>query len=186
MYFRENAGNVSVEQFNASHLDQFQKLLMANLENGKWSDSYCSSLATYVKMFVRWLWESSIIQTFLATYGKLGSRSKRRNPKTFTIDEIKILLAGAKGRTKLFLLLMLNTGANQRDIAELKPSEVNWETGRIIRKRTKTHKRGNVPVVNYKLWQETFDAEAIWQADWRTGTSKRSRKTPAFHRIQRD
>ncbi len=155
--FREIAGKVSVEQFNASHLDQFQKLLMANLENGKWSDSYCASLATYAKMFVRWLWESNIIQDLPRNIRKVGIKIETKKPKTFTIDEIKILLTGAKGRTKLFLLLMLNTGANQRDIAELKPSEVDWETGRIIRKRTKTHKRGNVPVVNYKLWKETFD-----------------------------
>ena len=154
--FRGTCGNVSVEHFDGSHLAQFQKLLLANVENETWSDSYASGLATYVKMFVRWLWEQSIIQDLPRNIKKLGIKVETRQPDTLTLDEVKSLLAGATGRTKLFLLLMLNTGANQIDIASLKPSEVDWVKGRIIRKRTKTSKRNNVPVVNYKLWPETF------------------------------
>jgi integrase len=44
------------------------------------------------------------------------------------------------------------------DIGTLKQSEVNWEKGRIKRKRSKTRSRSkSVPLVDYVLWQPTFD-----------------------------
>jgi len=60
------------------------------------------------------------------------------------------------GRTRLYILLMLNTGCTQVDISELKQSEVDWQRGRITRKRSKTAKHESAPVVEYPLWQETF------------------------------
>ena len=108
--FRETAGNVSVEKFGETHITQFHKLLIANVESGKWADTYASSLATYVKMFVRWLDQEAIIEKLPRNIRSLRVKIETKTPKTFTIDEIKFLLAGAKGRTKLFLLLMLNTG----------------------------------------------------------------------------
>ena len=51
--------------------------------------------------------------------------------------------------------MMLNTGAYQNDIAELRRSEVDWSRGTIRRARSKTRERGG-PVVTYKLWPETF------------------------------
>ena len=74
----------------------------------------------------------------------------------FDKDEIKALLAKASNRTKLYILLMLNCGMTQKDIADLLVTEVDWKEGRIIRKRSKTADEENVPTVNYKLWPETF------------------------------
>jgi integrase len=74
----------------------------------------------------------------------------------FTKEEIKALLTDASDRTKLYILLMLNCGMTQKDISDLLVSEVDWKDGRIIRKRSKTSDEENVPVVNYKLWPETF------------------------------
>ena len=51
---------------------------------------------------------------------------------------------------------MLNCGMTQKDISDLLVSEVEWDEGRIIRKRSKTSDEENVPVVNYKLWPETL------------------------------
>ena len=68
------------------------------------------------------------------------------------------MLAGCDGfsdKTKLYLLLMLNCGMYQNDIAELLDEEVNWKNGTITRARSKTRDR-NGPVVTYKLWPETF------------------------------
>lgn len=75
---------------------------------------------------------------------------------TFTEAEVKDPLAAASERTRLYLLLMLNIGAYQSDIAALKPNQVDWKTGRIVRRRTKTETGGNVPTVDYLLWDETF------------------------------
>ena len=48
---------------------------------------------------------------------------------------------------------MMNTGCTQKDLVDLKKSEI--QDGYIIRKRSKTTKEIGVPVVKYKLWQET-------------------------------
>ena len=52
---------------------------------------------------------------------------------------------------------MLNCGMTQRDISDLKDEEVDWNAGRIRRKRSKTANHDNVPVVEYLLWPRTFD-----------------------------
>ncbi|NTV80798.1 MAG: hypothetical protein HGA24_05170, partial [Candidatus Aminicenantes bacterium] len=51
---------------------------------------------------------------------------------------------------------MLNCGMTQKDVSDLLVSEVDWDEGRIIRKRSKTADVENVPVVNYLLWPETI------------------------------
>ena len=51
---------------------------------------------------------------------------------------------------------MLNCGMYSKDISDLKPSEVEWEAGRIIRKRSKTQHLENTPTVDYPLWGRSF------------------------------
>eukprot|EP00456_Euglypha_rotunda_P047291 TRINITY_DN3770_c0_g1_i3.p1 TRINITY_DN3770_c0_g1~~TRINITY_DN3770_c0_g1_i3.p1 ORF type:complete len:172 (+),score=28.87 TRINITY_DN3770_c0_g1_i3:172-687(+) len=50
---------------------------------------------------------------------------------------------------------MLNCGMTQKDIADLRKSEVDLNAGRIIRKRSKTENFDSVPTVNYLLWPDT-------------------------------
>ena len=57
---------------------------------------------------------------------------------------------------KAILLLMANCGMQQKDISDLRHEEVDWENGRITRKRSKTKDLVNVPEVTYKLWPLTF------------------------------
>ena len=75
---------------------------------------------------------------------------------TMTTQEVRTLIEKATGQLKLHLLLMVNCGMTQTDIAELKDGEVDWEAGRIVRKRSKTDEHDDVPIVNYKLWPDTF------------------------------
>jgi integrase len=96
--------------------------------------------------------------------GNLRSRRFRFNHsapakiETFTPEEVRTMLRtciGFSDRTRLYLLLMLNCGMYQNDIAELLKSEVNWSKGALTRARSKTRERHG-PVVIYKLWPETF------------------------------
>ncbi len=112
-----------------------------------------------VKGFVRWLWEMEAIPALPRI---LGSKSKSlrivaesREVVVFDNEEVHRLLKAASGRTKLFVLLMLNCGMTQKDIGDLKKSEVDLKSGRIIRKRSKTDNFESVPTVNYLLWHET-------------------------------
>ena len=112
------------------------------------------------KQFITRLAEMKLI----AMPGNIRSRRFRFNHsvaakiETFTVEEVRRLLEVSEGfseRTHLYLLLMLNCGMYQNDIAELRQDEVNWKTGTLTRARSKTRER-NGPVVTYKLWPETF------------------------------
>ena len=75
----------------------------------------------------------------------------------FTGPEVQALLAAASGRIKLYLLLGLNCGFTQFDIARLRRDEVDIDRGYLTRKRTKTTRFVDVPTVAYKLWSPTLD-----------------------------
>jgi len=77
--------------------------------------------------------------------------------QTFDKEEIDVLLAKGAERTVLYILLGLNCGMTQADAADLKQTEVDWDKGRIKRKRTKTQNHKNVPEVDYALWPRTFN-----------------------------
>jgi len=125
-----------------------------------WTSTTARHYLVTVKSFVRWLWEIEAIPKLPRV---LGSKSTTLNisattPVAVTFDdaEVQQLLTHATGRTKLYVLLMLNCGMTQKDIADLLKSEVDLNSGRIIRKRSKTDHFESVPTVNYLLWPETL------------------------------
>jgi integrase len=81
----------------------------------------------------------------------------KNDPKPFSADDVRQLLAACEGfseRTKLYLLLMANCGMYQSDISDLGTDEVDWKEGRIIRYRSKTGEKGRK--ISYPLWAETL------------------------------
>ena len=88
---------------------------------------------------------------------------QRKEPDPFTVEEVRLLLKHAVPRTRLFLLLMLNCGFYQGDIADLTPAEIDWQAGRIVRPRSKTKRQAETrgttqPVkVNWLLWRGTWE-----------------------------
>ena len=111
--------------------------------------------------FVRWLWRTEVIDNLPRVLDQRGENElsipvPASRTTVFTKEEITRLLDKAPERTKLYLLLMLNCGMTQKDVADLVVAEVDWVSGRIIRKRSKTSLEENVPVVNYVLWPETL------------------------------
>jgi integrase len=68
---------------------------------------------------------------------------------TLTPAEVGIVVAAADGQLRLHLLLMLNCGFGQQDLSDLHPGEVDWEHGRVRRKRSKTGHHARVPAVDY-------------------------------------
>jgi integrase len=135
------------------------------------TDSKCKSKRTSghrleaVKTWVKWLWVTDRIENLpramVAKDKSLkidkASAEATANIKTFTVDQIKVLLARAVRRTKLYILLALNTGMYQVDIASMKRSEVDLGAQTITRKRTKTKDVQSVPTVTYRLWDETAE-----------------------------
>ena len=70
--------------------------------------------------------------------------------------EVQDFLKVAPERLQLWVLLQLNCAMYASDISDLKPSEVDWERGRIKRKRSKTEKLDSTPTIDYPLWSRTF------------------------------
>jgi integrase len=111
----------------------------------------------YARNFIRWI-DDSNIHPAPKNLDRKQHRFKGGSQAVPTIgsEVVKATINGAKGQLKLHLLLMTNCGFTQQDIADLHPSEVDWESGRIRRQRSKTSGNNKVPVVDYPLWNDTF------------------------------
>jgi integrase len=144
----------------ATKLQDYYSHLCRQIGAGRYRPAYARSLFNASKAFIRHVAELDLIPL----PGNITSRRFKFDDTpeqivTFTVDEVRNLLVTCDGyseRTKLYLLLMLNCGMLQSDISELRHDEVAWDAGTLKRKRTKTRKKKNVPVVTYKLWPETL------------------------------
>ena len=67
---------------------------------------------------------------------------------------------------------MLNCGMYQNDVAELAESEVNWKSGTITRKRSKTRDRKDARTVCDKLWPETLKYLMAHRAETAISTNR--------------
>lgn len=100
----------------------------------------------------------------IAVPGNLGDRRLRfhlvaKAIQHATIDDIKGLLRATEqwsDRCRLYVLLALNCGMYQSDIADLQQHQVNWSNGTITRQRSKRAGKADAQTVTYPLWPETM------------------------------
>jgi integrase len=81
----------------------------------------------------------------------------KRAIEVFEDQEITRLLSESRDTIRVMVLLALNCGMTQIDVSDLCHDEVDWEHGRLTRKRSKTAHHARTPVVEYPLWPETFE-----------------------------
>jgi len=87
----------------------------------------------------------------------------RREPDPFTKDEFQLILTHSNERLQAHLMLMLNGGMYQGDVAELIADEVDLESGRIVRVRSKKQKiqakksKSSPIKTNWLLWDKTLE-----------------------------
>ena len=159
-HFRDWLGGaLAVEAISGKVLTDYHGELLAAINKKIWSSDYAKDRMNAVKGFVQWLWQIEAIEQLprvLTQKGTLTIGKRIATPAVFTIDEVQTLLTAATNRTRLYLLLMLNTGMLQKDISDLKVDEVDWKRGTVTRKRSKTQHHASVPTVTYKLWPQTF------------------------------
>jgi integrase len=167
-YLRRFCGTTAIDQLNARTLSGFLAHLNERIICGDIRPATAQGILRAVRSFVRWLYKTETIENWPRNLDDLHVRVELQEIIPFTRDEISKLLAGASDRTRLYLLLMLNCGFYQQDVADLAHAEVDWEQGRIIRKRSKTSKQKNVPKVNYKLWPATFELLKRFRSEHRT------------------
>lgn len=145
-----------VTNVNEDTLDGYYQHVLGEARKGTYSRTYARDLFASFKQFARWL----ASRRRIAMPYNLSSREfgfkLRSKIKTFSDEEIELLLGTATEKTKLYILLMLNTGATQIDIAELSKSNIDFDRGELTRKRYKTEDHDHVPVVLFPLWPETL------------------------------
>ena len=138
-------------------LEDYVVYLQKLVAKGTISAKTAAGRLSTAKQFIRALWEIELIEL----PRNIESRRMKitvKPPKKATVPlaELKKLIKTAEDRTRLYLLLMLNCGFTQTDIATLRHDEVDWKAGRIKRKRTKTKRHERVPEVDYLLWPDTL------------------------------
>ena len=158
-HFREFiGGRAGTDRLNAVFLESYHSKLLGEMKNG-WTPDYAVLYMGAAKQFIRWAWRKELIPNLPRNIddSDLAIATTPKKLKTFSKEEIHILFSFATERTKLYLLLMLNAGMTQKDIADLTRQEVNFEHGWIERKRSKTKNHGNVPTIRYTLWNTTLE-----------------------------
>jgi integrase len=150
----------AIDAIDEAKLEAFFTHLAVQVGAEKYAPSYAHTILMTAKQFISRLAGRKLIPT----PGNIRDRAFRFNHsvageiETFTVEEVRALLSACDGfseKTKLYILLMLNCGMYQNDIAELLVEEVDWKHRTIKRARSKTKERKG-PVVTYKLWPETF------------------------------
>lgn len=174
---RHEAGELSPSEYQhaAKSLDEFRDWLggssdVAIIDADRWEAWYLHLLGTQVSVetkkkrlrYARNLVRYVAGKRLIPLPADVDARRYRFRGSIKAIpmpDEqgIKDLIDAASGQQRLHLLLMLNCGMYQVDVASLRHDEVDWDRGRIRRKRIKTKDQASVPVVDFPLWQATFD-----------------------------
>ena len=150
-----------LENLCKEHWELFWDALKQRANSGKWSKKYSNSVLASVRGFLRWCYDTERLAMLprFATSRLYRIEVPTVKPIFFSKEEVHSILAVASDKQRLIYLLMLNCGMTQRDVADLRPSEVSLAKRTITRKRSKHRHRASerVPTVTYHLWQPTFE-----------------------------
>jgi integrase len=151
--FSNWTGELAVDEITAQLVRQYFDEVLRKKTPYAARDAYAC-----LRQFVRWLYNNEFIDSQPRNLDGLTNEIQIPAPLITVVsnDDIHRLLQRATSRTQLYLLLTLNCGMTQKDIADLTHAEVDWQNGRIIRRRSKTRKGKNTPEVNYLLWPATL------------------------------
>ena len=125
-----NYGELPVEQLSSATMTAYREHLLTKISDGEYSKSYARSILNEAKFFCNWLNNTDTIDRPIKNLRGLNiDIDIDPESRHLTTDEVKNLLTHAEPSLKLYILLMLQTGSTQKDIADLKQSEVDWEQG---------------------------------------------------------
>ena len=147
-----------VEQISGQTLTQYHSHQLQLISRNECAAGYGRDRMTAVRSFVRWLWGQDAIESLPKNIDskQLNISRPMTTPEFLVTDEVQQLLRAAMDRTRLYILLGLNCGMTQKDIADLTQGDVDWDEGVVRRKRSKTQHHDRVPTVTHKLWPETM------------------------------
>ncbi len=179
-------------QIDGMTLAGFKAFLLAKIDRGEMSRTTAYHIMSSVKQFIRWLYHTAEILDRLPKNideKEINVKMPTARPKKpMDKEQVESLLSACSGQQRLYYLLMLNCGMTQVDVADLRHDEVDWTEGRIIRQRSKTGENdtdledGDIPTVNYRLWDETFRLLKQCRSDHPQLVLVSERKTPLMSR----
>jgi hypothetical protein len=134
-----------------------------------------------VREFTRWLTDMGVIEKELR-YERISFPRKPKAPAHMTVEEIRLALALANERTKLFCLLSLNCTYTSVDIANLREHEIDWDNGTIAHPRCKAegYPDESRVVARHQLWPETFRLLKKFRSGDKNHVLLSERKTPLW------
>jgi integrase len=139
------------ETLSPEFLGDYRDKLFTALAKGQASDSHVHNNLRILKACLQWAYDEEYIPALprkIRDYARVKMESPK--PLFYTVDEVKTLYNRASERTRLYILLGLNLGYTQVDIATLEHSMIDWQQGTITRQR---HKTGQDQTA--KLWPIT-------------------------------
>lgn len=132
--------------------------LASEIGSGKMAKGYAHQILLYTKSFIKRQWELHRIDLPRNISSRdLTIRVPLSAIEVLSLDEVKAFYDRGSSLLKTCMLLSLNCGFNQIDIATLRHSEVDWVAGTITKKRVKTGGVDSVPTITWKLWATTFE-----------------------------
>ena len=156
-YFRKWAKNKPLSALNEKMLFDFFNHLAGEIGAARMAKGYAHQILLYTKSFIRRQWELHRIELPRNIVSRdLAIRVPAGTIEVLTDDEVRAFYNRGSSLLKTCILLSLNCGFNQIDIATLKHSEVDWTAGTITKRRIKTGGSDKVPTVQWKLWTTTF------------------------------
>lgn len=148
--------SADVSAVNAAALEGFHNFCLAKTADEGWSPPHAKDVFAVARQWVSWMVERGTIPAPANLNRRWRFGPTVKPIETWTVDECRAAVNAAKGKVRLCVLLMLNCGMTQKDVSDLKDNEVDWQRGRITRKRSKTRGHANAPTVSYPLWPEAF------------------------------
>jgi integrase len=157
---KEIVGCVPLKSIGGAAIEDFYTALTAREEM---STKYAEDVFCTFRQMLNWCGDREIyaapavlLRKKKWTFSK-GTQLKAAKPKRPLLSaDIKRMLKVAKPEMQCFILLALNTGMTQQDLADLQPEEVDWKNGRLTRVRSKLKTNSTAQTINYVLWSATF------------------------------
>jgi len=142
-----------VDAISPTNLDNYRSYLLSQLSRGRAAAVSVKHSLRTVKAALLWAYDKEKLDALprvLNKYAEISLPAPR--PRFFTVQEVQTLYAAANDRMRLYILLALNCGYTQADIATLEHGHIDWQTGMVSRQR---HKTGQPQ--EHKLWPITLD-----------------------------
>jgi|SRR5579864_844633 len=158
-HFRDWIGSeAAATVIDANRWQAYWLYLSGKVKAGVWKRDHARKVFQTARNFVEFLSRRDLIPLPKNLHDRefrFGRTTKEVT--TMTVEEVPLLVENGTGQLPLHLLLMANCGMTQKDISDIGQDQVDWDHGRIKRKRSKTKEHVNVPTVDYMLWPLTWE-----------------------------